>query len=172
MKQFPQYTERPVRSGDQFPLVTAAEIRQQHRRTPPTGAILFAIVVLLVIIAIAGWLVMTDSPARGAADHAAVPTAQPGPPVPQRKAVEKSPPVPTSITQDGMYFVGKQIRVGTYRATCGVASTCMWQRYRVLGGVTTAVAGGTAMPGQSVLVELAQADFSFGVLGFGEWTIQ
>lgn len=167
---FPEYAERPPVAVDQYELVHAAEARQ-HRK-PPTGAILFALVAALVITAIAGWLVMTDSPARGAADHAAVPSAQPGPPVPQRKAVEKSPPVPTVLTEDGMYIVGKQIKSGTYRATCGVRSTCIWQRYQVLGGVTTAVAGGTAMPGQSVLVEISRGDFSFGVLGFGSWTIQ
>jgi hypothetical protein len=172
MKQFPQYVERPSRPGDQYELVTAAEARQQGRKTPPTGAILFAIVVALVIIAIAGWLVMTDSPARGAADHAAVPSAQPGPAVPQRKAVEKSPPVPTNVNQDGMYIVGKQIRIGTYRTTCGTRSTCVWQRYQAIGGVVTQVAGGTALPGQSVLVEISKADFSVGVLGFGSWTIQ
>lgn len=171
MNQFPQYVERPPVVVDQYELVHAAEAGRR-RKTPPTGAILFAIVVALVITAIAGWLVMTDSPARGAADHSAVPSAQPGPAVPQRKAVEKSPPVPTSVAEDGMYIVGKQIRIGTYRATCGVHSTCIWQRYQILGGVSTAVAGGTAMPGQSVLVELGKADFSFGVLGFGSWTIQ
>lgn len=172
MNQFPQYADRPNRPGDQYELVTAAEARQQHHRRPPTRAILFASVCVVIMAAIGGWLVMTDSPARGAADKAAVPSAQPGPAVPQRKAVEKSPPVPVSITEDGMYFVGKQIKAGRYRATCGARSTCIWQRYQVLGGVTTAVAGGTAMPGQTVLVELSRGDFSFGVLGFGEWTIQ
>jgi hypothetical protein len=171
MKQFPQYADRPPVVVDQYELVHAAEARRP-RRTPPTGAILFAIVVALVIVAVAGWLVMTDSPARGAADHAAVPSARPGPAVPQHKTAEKSPAAPTSVSEDGMYIVGKQIRVGTYRATCGTRSTCIWQRYQALGGVLTSVAGGTAMPGQSVVVELGKADFSFGVLGFGVWTIR
>lgn len=180
MTQFPQYAQRPVSPS---PLSSYLDPVTPPRRPTRLRSVLRKSVTYPLIVAagvgavaVGAWGSWTGlDHLAGAADAAPVvsarPTATPGPPVPQRN-VEHSPPVPTVATEDGMYIVGKQIKPGTYRATCGSTNTCVWQRYRVRDGVAMAVASGTALPGESVLVELSTADFSFGVIGFGSWMLQ
>lgn len=173
MNQFPQYAERPaspVQLDSYLDPVTEPR-RPSRLRTIAHRAVLIPLAAAgaVGIVAWGAWAGITDMFEHGDAVpvvSSARPTAQPGPPV------EHSPKVPTSVDEDGQYIVGKHIKAGTYRATCGGRQTCLWQRYRVLDGLTTAVAGGTASPGESVLVELTTADFSFATLGFGKWTGQ
>lgn len=178
MTQFPQYAQRPVSPA---PLSSYLDPVKPPRRPSRIRSVLRKGVLypLLAAGAVAAgawgsWTALQHI--GGSADAAPVvsdrPTGTPGPPVPQPHHTEYSPASPTVVTEDGMYIVGKQIKPGTYRATCGARNTCVWQRYRVVDGVATAVAGGTALPGESVLVELSTADFSFGVIGFGSWTAQ
>lgn len=177
MNTFPQYAERPAPpvqlESYLDPMTTPrrpSRIRRIARRAVLIPLGVAGTVGLGAWGAWAGFGALME-PGR-AADAAPVvsvrpPAAQPGVPV-----HERSPKVPDTVTEDGVYIVGKQIKTGTYRATCGAKITCVWQRYQVLGGVTTAVASGTALPGQTVLVELGRTDFAFGVLGFGSWTLQ
>lgn len=48
--------------------------------------------------------------------------------VPARRAVEVAPAVPDSISRDGVYVAGRQIRTGTYAAEGG--SFCYWARLK------------------------------------------
>jgi hypothetical protein len=162
MTQFPQYTQRPAA---QYPLVHEAEARQHPPRKPPTGAILFASACVIIIIGILGWVVMTDSPARGAADRAAV--VSPTSAVPTRKPVEQARPVPTVMDGDGMYIVGREVKPGIYRTDAEQA--CWWGRLRDLRReASSLITGGYAGVGAQY-VEILKTDKAFTTKACGRW---
>lgn len=165
MKQFPQYADRPPVPVDQYELVHAAEARQ-HRK-PPTRAILFALAVALVITAIAGWLVMTDSPARGAADRAAVVSPTSAAPAIRNKPVEKAPPVPEVMPKDGMYAVGREIKPGVYRTDAEDA--CWWARLRDLRREQSSMITAGYVGVGVQYVEILKTDKAFATAGCGRW---
>lgn len=113
-------------------------------------------------------VVLSDSPARSAADRAAVvvkPTAAPGPAVP--KGPEYSPPVSDTLDGDGQWIVGKQVRPGVYRSTAG--PSCYWERLSGLDDkYTQMIANGGYRRGPQ-LVEVKATDFVFASQGCKQW---
>lgn len=166
MQQFPQYAERPP--APEYPRVHEAETRKPHRHwTPPTGALIFGCVVVVVIIGIGGWLVMTDSPARGAADRAAVVSPTSAVPTLRNKPVEKAPPVPEVMPADGMYAVGREIKPGIYRTDAEDA--CWWARLRDLRREQSSMITAGYVGVGVQYVEILKTDKAFATAGCGRW---
>lgn len=143
--------------------------RRRWRDLVHWPSVISAVCVLLIAI-IAVYVVLQDSPARGAADRAAVvakPTAVPGPPVPSRNTPEYSPPIPDTVDGDGQWIVGKQIRPGVYRSTAG--TSCYWERLSGLSDrYADLIANGGYRRGPQ-LVEVKSTDFVFGSQGCKQW---
>lgn len=164
-RQFPEYTSRRNRgTGPQHPLVDQAEARQ--RSTHPGAPVFVALAVaLLIVLIVGGYEALYDNPARVAADRAAVPSAQAGLPVPQ--PVEKAPPVPTAMDEDGIYVVGKEIKPGEYRAT-GTWG-CYWARLQNLTGEDDVIANWFG--DGRVTVRIVQGDVGFETNNCGPWEL-
>ncbi|MGM7648370.1 hypothetical protein ACSVDM_25975 [Nocardia sp. JW2] len=97
--------------------------------------------------------------------RAPVPTPVPPPPAP--------PPAPaaadTTITRDGTYLVGSDIRPGTWRSD-GTGSFCYWERMSSLtGGIDSIIDNGLG-EGQQ-LVTILDSDMAFETQGCGKWTL-
>lgn len=164
---FPQYAPRP----------TPAQHNPQYHEEPEPGLfrsnfhLAIAVGIAALIPAIVAGVVYHEATATRAADAAAVPspTAQPGPPVPQRtKPVEKSPPVGAIVEGDGTWLVGKEIKRTTYESFTG--PTCYWARLSNLSGEFDAViASGFGKTGRQ-RVALGPTDVAFASQGCGEWS--
>lgn len=129
-----------------------------------------AAVLLIAIVAV--YVVLQDSPARGAADRAAVvakPTAVPGPPVPSSKTPEYSPPVADRIDGDGQWIVGKQVRPGVYRTTAG--PRCYWERLAGLSGKYADLLQNGGFRRGPALVEIRSTDFAFTSQNCAPWQL-
>lgn len=126
-------------------------------------AIAAAALTAVVITVIGVGVVANDSPARSAAANAVRPTPpQPGPPVPQ--PVEYSPPTGGTVPRDGTWYIGKEIRRGTYR-TAG-SEICLWER---LGNGLVIIDG--AFRGGPQTVALGKDDVAFATQGCPTWEL-
>jgi hypothetical protein len=169
-KDFPRYAPRPPQP--QYPLTRAAESRQgEHDRLKPYVAV--ALAIAIVIAGVLVFIVMSDGIAARAgatADKAPVPSAQPGPPVPQpirSKPTEKSPPAAGIVAGDGTWIIGKQIKRTTYESY--ILPTCYWARLSSLSGEADAVIQmGFGRAGKQ-RITLGANDYAFHSDGCGEW---
>ncbi|WBQ02979.1 hypothetical protein [Kribbella sp. CA-293567] len=170
-QDFPQYAPRPRQP--RYPLTEAAEARQTERdKLTPYVAV--ALAIAIVIAGVLVFIVLSDNIAARAgatADKAPVPSAQPGPPVPQpirTKPTEKSPPVHGIVTGDGTWIIGKDIKRTTYESV--IVETCYWARLTNLSGDFNSVTEmGFGRTGKQI-VELGPNDVAFQSDGCGEWT--
>lgn len=132
-------------------------------------SVISAVCVLLIAVIVV-YVVLQDSPARSAADRAAVvakPTATPGTAVPSRNGPEYSPPIGDTIDGDGEWLVGKQIMPGVYRSDAG--AKCYWERLSGLSGsYVDLLANGGYRRGPQ-LVEVKLTDFVFTSQGCKQW---
>lgn len=137
-----------------------------RRRLRPHWPAIISAASALGIAVIAVLVVLSDNPATGAADHAAVvatarPTAVPGIPVVPRSEM---------LPGDGTWLVGTQtgrVKPGVYRSTVGVL--CYWERLAGLsGGYVDLIANGGFRKGPQ-LVEIEPGDYAFGSQGCGRW---
>lgn len=113
-------------------------------------------------------VVWNDSPARGAADRAAVYASQTKPSLPARsRPVEYAPRVGEVVPGDGTWLIGRQIKRGTYRSAG--SGVCLWQRL-VGGAVGWVVVDGAFGPGPQVVV-LGKGDVAFASQGCGPWVM-
>lgn len=172
---FPQYAPRPDEPTTLYPLTEAAEHRPERDKFRPYFAASLAIAIVVAFVGV--FIVSFDQVAAkaGAADRTAVPSAQPGPPVPQptgtpaTKPTEKSPPVAEVIAGDGTWFVGKEIKSGTYESVTG--STCYWARLSDLSGeAESVIAFGFGKTGRQ-RVTIAPGDRAFESRDCGEWVM-
>lgn len=163
---FPKYAPRPDDPTELYPLTRQAEQRTaNHDRLKPYvfAAVAAALVILVASLATVIWI---DRPAASsAAEHAPRPVAA----SPQRKPVEKAPPVGEGIVRDGIYLVGKEIKTGTYRTDSG--PDCFWARLsntsREDGSIITS---GYRMSGQQY-VTIAKGDRAFESRGCNSWVM-
>lgn len=151
---------------------TRSTTGRRRLRLEPVAIVPAAVV--LLIAAIATYVVLQDNPARGAADRAAVvaatmkPTAVPGPPIPSRKTPEYSPRLSASMG-DGTWLLGKEIKRGLYAAPGGTA--CYWERLSDLSGDPEGTIDvGFARRGPQK-VQLGDGDFAFTSNGCGQWVM-
>lgn len=158
-----------MRDFPQYPQATAAA--QPRRRKIHWPSVVSAGVVLAIAVIAVITNAIISSPARSAADHAAVvsPTATPGPPVPQRiKPTEYSPKISDTVPGDGTWLVGREIKRGTYRTEGG--NLCFWARLKDLSGEDSAVYAQSYVPGRQV-VALGPDDVAFQSYGCGSWVM-
>lgn len=171
---FPEYAPRPEEPKTTlYPLTEAAEHRYDRDRLRPY--VYAASAVALVILIVGVFIVSFDQLATRAganADSAPVPSAEPGPPVPQPvrvKPTEKSPPLGDVIEGDGTWLVGKEIKAGTYESFTG--STCYWSRLSNLSGeYESRLASGFGKTGTQ-RIAIAPTDMAFESQGCGEWRL-
>lgn len=166
-------TEPPIPQPEHYELSNAASRQTRLKRllhwvdTHPGWVASGAVA---VIAAVPVYIVAQDNPATGAADRAAVvsnPTAVPG--VPVKAGPEYAPPVPDTVTGDGMWIVGKQIKAGVYQSAAGVS--CYWERLAGLSGTyEDLLDNGGYRKGQQ-LVEVLASDFAFTSQGCGQWVM-
>lgn len=171
---FPQYTPRPPEPEPEpdprYPLTEAAEHHRRYSRDKlrPYVAAALCIAVVIIVVGVAASMVM-DGAVSAAGDKAPVPSAQPGPPVPQRtKPVEKSPPVAAIVEGDGTWLIGKEIKRGTYRTKGG--ASCYWARLANLSGEFDAILANGYRNGPQV-VALGPDDLAFASQGCGQWVM-
>lgn len=100
---------------------------------------------------------------------AGAPTSTPGTPIP-RKVAEKSPPIATSMPNDGTYLVGRHIKAGTYTAPGPDTGRCYWARLRDTSGEQRAVIAASYKPGRQV-VTIRKGDGAFNTDGCGPWEL-
>lgn len=154
--------EPPIPTPEGFPLTYLASrpsrLRRIARQVTAPGVI--SSTAVLGIAATMTVVVLSDNPARSAADHAAViakPTAVPGIPVLRGD----------QLPGDGTWIVGKEVKPGVYRSTAG--KLCYWER---LAGLSTKyvdlIANGGFRNGPQ-LVEILPTDYAFGSQGCGKW---
>jgi hypothetical protein len=132
--------------------------RRRLRLEPVT---LVPAAVVLLIAAIAVYVVLQDSPARGAADHAAVvapPSSVPGPPV--RRADE--------LPGDGTWLVGRTVKPGVYQSAGG--KLCYWERLAGLSGDYVDLTANGGFRDGPLLVEILASDYAFSSQGCYKWT--
>lgn len=158
-------TRRPAE-----PPLTGYTRSTSERRRLRLSATIVAPAAVIAIAAIATYVVLQDSPATGAADHAAVvakPTAAPGPPVPQ-KPTEYAPPRPgATLPGDGQWIVGKDIVPGLYRSESGFL--CYWERLSGLSGkYVDLIDNGGFRKGQ-LYVRVEAGDYAFTSQGCVKW---
>jgi hypothetical protein len=156
--------EPPLPPMPLYPKATAAATRRRID-IGAAGWISGAAVLLIVIVAC--WVVYNDNPATGAADRAAVPSAQTGPAV-RNKPVEHAPPVADFVPGDGTWLIGKEIKRGTY--TSEGAPTCYWSRLSNLSGELEAILANSFKPGPQK-VALGPKDVAFESAGCGSWEL-
>lgn len=130
---------------------------------PLIAACLMAAAIGVIAVSV----VAHDSPAKSAAANAVRPSPpQPGPPVP--KPVEYSPPVADTIPRDGTWYIGKEIKRGTYRTTG--SEICLWQRLEAsVSGRLVVVAGD--FRGGPQTVALGKNDVAFTTQGCPAWEL-
>lgn len=154
-----------------FPRSTAAS---NPRKTSLGAAAWISAACTVAIVMIVGvTLRIIDSPASGAADHAAVtvkPAAQgPGPAALPQRQTEYAPPIGEVIPGDGTWLVGKQIKRGTYRSAGG--TFCYWARLRDLSHEQSGtIANGYGRGGPQV-VAIGKADVAFISNGCEQWVM-
>jgi len=162
MNQRPRPSEPPLTG------YTRNTSKRPRRFAPHWPSIISAASVLGISVTAVG-IVLNDSPARGAADHAAVvmnPTATPGSPLP-RKAPEYAPAAPDELPGDGMWIVGKQIKPGVYQSEAG--ALCYWERLSGLGGRYVDLIDNGGFRKGPTLVQVYVGDFAFSSQGCGKW---
>lgn len=164
--KFPEYTPRGDARPELYPLTRQAEQRAADRAgIKPYVAAAAAGAVAIVIVGLATTLWIDRGAASAAAEQAPRPVAA----TPQRKPVEKAPPVAESINRDGIYLVGREIKTGTYRTDSG--PDCFWARLRNTsredGSIITA---GHLISGPQY-VTLAKGDRAFESRGCNAWVM-
>lgn len=128
-----------------------------------------AAVIGVVVMVIGVRVVWNDSPARGAADRAAVYASQIKPPLAARtRPVEYSPKVGEVVPGDGTWLVGREVKRGTYRAEGG--EWCFWERLRNLSGEDNGVMSKGFVNGPQV-VAMGPDDVAFSSQGCGQWVM-
>lgn len=157
--------EPPLPPMPLYPKATAAAKPPRAFDIGAAGWIAGACVLAIVIVAC--WVVSNDNPARGAADKAAVASAQPGAPV-RNKPVEQAPPVADFVPGDGTWLIGKEIKRGTYTSEGG--PTCYWSRLANLSGELEAILANSYKPGPQK-VALGPKDVAFESAGCGGWEL-
>lgn len=166
-QDFPQHAERPPQP--RYPLTEAAQTRRaNHDRLKPYVAV--ALAIAIVIAGIGVFIVLSDNVAAraGAADTAPVPSAQPGPPVPQPVHAEQAPSVSSIVTGDGTWLIGKDIKRGTYKSEGG--EWCFWERLRNLSGDDNGVMSKGFVKGPQ-FVAMGPDDVAFSSQGCGQWVM-
>lgn len=164
--KFPEYTPRGETRPELYPLTRQAEERAAERDgLKPYIAAALAGAVAVVVVGIATVLWIDRGVATAAAEQAPRPVAA----SPQRKPVEKAPPVAERIDRDGIYLVGREIKTGTYRTDSG--PDCFWARLRNTsredGSIITA---GHLISGPQY-VTLAKGDRAFESRGCNSWVM-
>jgi hypothetical protein len=165
---FPRYAPR---DDELYPLTRAAEqhagVRYDRDRLKPY---VFTAAALLLIAGAIGLatVIWIDNP-TAAADKAPVPAAATATAVPQRKPVEKAPPVATSIHRDGVYLVGREIKVGTYRTVSG--PDCFWARLRDTSREDGSVITSRHLVSGQQYVTIAKGDRAFETRGCNSWVM-
>jgi hypothetical protein len=109
------------------------------------------------------YVILQDSPARGAADKAAVVSGT----VKPRTGPEYAPPVPDQVAGDGMWIVGKQMKPGVYQSNAG--ASCYWERLAGLSGKYADLLDNGGFRRGPKLVEVKATDFAFTSQGCGRW---
>lgn len=136
---------------------------ERRRLRPHWPSIVCAAAVLGIAVA-AVLVVWSDSPARGAADRAAV-VAPPA-------SVPGVPPIARSemVPGNGTWLVGTKagrVKPGVYRSEAG--PLCYWERLAGLSGdYVDLIANGGFRDGPT-LVEVEASDYAFGSQGCGKW---
>lgn len=125
--------------------------------TSDPKAILISGAILAAAAVVVTGVILSDTPAGGAAD--------PAPVVSAARAVEVAPPVPDSITRDGVYVAGRQIKTGTYTAEGG--SFCYWARLKRTPSGTTSIRVSSYDPDRQVAT-IVTGDI-FQTSGCGSW---
>lgn len=167
--------EPPIPRPDNYSRSYAAARRSRWGRPRQIAAQLgaagwIAAAAFVVIAGVGCYVVSQDSPARGAADRAAVlstPTALPGAPVKPRP--EYAPPLPDRVAGDGMWIVGKQMKAGVYQSDAGVS--CYWERLAGLSGRYVDLLDNGGFRRGPKLVEVKASDFAFTSQGCGQWVM-
>lgn len=150
------------------PKATAAAKRRTPAK-PNLAALVSALSVLGILMVVAGYVRYYDTPARDAADQAAVVSTAPAIPVPQRtKPVEYSPKLSEVIPGDGTWLIGREIKRGTYRGEGG--EWCFWERLADLTGEKDGVTARGFMKGQQ-FVAIGPDDVAFSTQGCGQWVM-
>ncbi|MBE1606220.1 hypothetical protein [Actinopolymorpha pittospori] len=95
-------------------------------------------------------------------------TARPKTPAKPAAPAKAAGPAST-ISGDGIYLVGKDIKPGTYRATPKAGANCYWQRLSGLSGdLNDTLANG--LPAGPVVVTIKSTDKAFESQRCGAWT--
>lgn len=126
-------------------------------------AIAAALAAAVVCAGIGVVVVWNDQPAISVGAAIRPPTPRPGPPVPQRQ-VEEAPPVRDTVPGDGTWYIGKEIKRGTYRTTG--SEICLWER---LGDGLVVITG--AFRGGPQTVALGKDDVAFTTQGCPVWEL-
>lgn len=140
---------------------TRSTTDRRRLRLDPVTIVPAAVVLLIALIAV--YTVLQESPARGAADHAAVvakPTAVPG--IPVQTAGQ--------IAGDGQWLVGTQagrVKPGVYRSAYG--KLCYWERLAGLSGKYVDLIANGGFRNGPQLVEVLASDYAFTSQGCGTW---
>lgn len=148
-----------------MPLYPKATAAANPRKRDIGGAGWISSGAVLLILIVGGWVVYHDNPATGAADHAAVESAQSAP---VRKPVEHAPPVAEFVPGDGTWLIGKEIKRGIYTSEGGQG--CYWSRLSNLSGETEAIIANSFKPGPQK-VALGPKDVAFESAGCGGWEL-
>ncbi len=79
---------------------------------------------------------------------------------------------PEAPRGSGIYRVGRDMRIGTWRAD-NPEGTCTWARLADFGGsdAESIASGVTTIPGP-VVVTIEETDAGFAAAGCGTWTLQ
>lgn len=134
-----------------------------RRRLRPHWPSIISAAAVLGIAATAVLIVLSDSPARGAADHAAVispPSSVPGPPVSRADL----------IPGDGTWLVGTtagRVKPGLYRSAGG--KLCYWERLAGLSGDYVDLTQNGGFRDGPLLVEVLSTDYAFSSQGCYRW---
>ena len=125
--------------------------------TSDPKAILIAGSILALTAAIGVGVIINDRP------RAVAPVSVTA--VPARRAVEAAPVVPDSITRDGVYVAGRQIKTGTYTAPGG--SFCYWASLKYDAAGARSIRVSSYAPDQQVAT-IVPGDV-FQTSGCGKW---
>lgn len=152
---------------DLYPKTRAAEQRARRESFAPYLYVALAIAAACIIL-IAVVIVLSDSPARGAADRAAVVAASTTPGI-RVKQPEHAPPVRDYVPGDGTWLVGKEIKPGTYASAGG--QMCYWERLSDLSGEYTGLIMNGGLRNGPAKVTILAGDFAFVSQGCGRWDL-
>lgn len=146
------------------------------RRDFTRRQICIVLALVAAMVAVVCWVIWQDKPAASVlptsitTSAGARPTTTPGTPIPTRKPVEKSPPIPAAIAGDGTYLVGRTIKPGTYTSPGADTGRCYWARLRDTSGEMRAVIAASYRTGRQI-VTIRKGDRAFVTDGCGPWEL-